>query len=85
MHQALLIVSFGMCRQAESPLVNHGSALVGKRSNFVFQVIIRSLFCVGTFIAAIAGIFLLVTRSPLHLVYDRLDPAGPGSVYVQGK
>jgi hypothetical protein len=73
-----------MCNKAESPLVMRGSALVGERSYLVVQLITRSLSCIFIFFAAIAGVFLLVTRSPLHLVYDRLDPAGPGSVYVQG-
>ena len=84
-NRTFLIFLQSMCRQVESPLKNQGSALVGNRSYIILKFIIRSLSCVGIFIAAIAGIFLLVTRSPLHLVYDRLDPAGPGSVYVQGE
>jgi hypothetical protein len=30
-------------------------------------------------------VYKLIASPPLHLFYDSLEPAGPGSVYVQGK
>ena len=61
-------------------------SVTGKKGLCLAATLIsRSLLCILLVVASLCAVYLLLTRAPLHLVYDRLEPAGPGSVYVQGK
>jgi hypothetical protein len=49
------------------------------------RLVIQCLFVLALIPISVVGFYLVMTKSPLHLVFDALEPAGPGSVYVRGK
>ena len=49
------------------------------------RIAVACLLSAALCLASVVAFYIVVTRSPLHLIYDALGPAGPGSVYVQGK
>jgi hypothetical protein len=64
---------------------NQKSLISSKILCRLLRILTIFLECVFVFFVICSIILLLATRSPLHLIYNRIDPAGPGSVYVQGK
>ena len=74
-----------MCIESKLIMKKERSVTGKKGLCLVATLISRSILCILLVGGSLGTVYLLLTRAPLHLVYDRLDPAGPGSVYVQGK
>lgn len=76
-----------MCRQVKQADSTSCDMDCKQRSTLqvVCGVVAKGLIGIVGLSAFLAAFYTLLTRGPLYLIYDGLEHAGPGSVYVPGK
>jgi hypothetical protein len=55
-----------------------------RKGGRIERVVMQCLLVLASIPISVVAFYIVMTKSPLHLVFDALEPAGPGSVYVQG-